>query len=189
MDGVVRDILFVQGGGAGTHDEWDGKLVANLRQKLSGGYSIHYPRMPKENDPSFTIWSTTLEQEIASISAGAILVGHSIGGTILIHTLAERLYLLKGIAAVCLIAAPFVGDGGWHSDDISPGPDWSAPIADVSTYLYHGDADDTVPIKHLDLYSEALPKARLRCLHGRDHQLNNDLSEVARDIQRLRQPV
>ncbi|TAN01277.1 MAG: alpha/beta fold hydrolase, partial [Rhizobiaceae bacterium] len=182
MVGAGQDILFVQGGGAGTHDKWDDKLVASLRQKLSGGYIIRYPRMPTENDPSFATWSTTLEQEIASLSDGAILVGHSIGGTILIHTLAERLYLLKGIAAICLVAAPFIGDGGWHSDDIRPGPGWPAPLADVAVYLYHGDADDIVPIKHLDLYGEALPKAQLRCLDGRDHQLNNDLSEIAQDI-------
>jgi hypothetical protein len=28
----TRQILFIQGGGAGTHDEWDNKLVESLRQ-------------------------------------------------------------------------------------------------------------------------------------------------------------
>ena len=26
----MTQILFIQGGGAGTHDEWDNKLVASL---------------------------------------------------------------------------------------------------------------------------------------------------------------
>ena len=33
-----------------------------------------------------------------------------------------------------------------------------------------------------ELYARALPQATVYVLPGRDHQLNNDLSEVARDI-------
>lgn len=32
----IRQVLFIQGGGAGTHDEWDGKLVESLRRELGG---------------------------------------------------------------------------------------------------------------------------------------------------------
>jgi hypothetical protein len=35
------------------------------------------------------------------------------------------------------------------------------------------------------LYAQAIPRAVIRRLKGRDHQLDNDLSEVAEDIQRL----
>jgi hypothetical protein len=45
--------------------------------------------------------------------------------------------------------------------------------------------DKIVPFSHLDLYATALPQAFTRRLAGRDHQLNNDLSEVARDIRGL----
>ncbi len=31
-------VLFIQGGGAGTHDEWDDKLVANLERNLGPDY-------------------------------------------------------------------------------------------------------------------------------------------------------
>ena len=46
----TRQILFIQGGGAGAHDEWDDKLVESLRQELGGGYEVRYPRMPDEGD-------------------------------------------------------------------------------------------------------------------------------------------
>ena len=39
-------VLFIQGGGAGTHDEWDDKLVESLRHELGDGYEVRYPRMP-----------------------------------------------------------------------------------------------------------------------------------------------
>jgi hypothetical protein len=35
------------------------------------------------------------------------------------------------------------------------------------------------------LYAEAIPYARVRRLANRDHQLNNDLTEVASDIRKL----
>jgi hypothetical protein len=53
-------------------------------------------------------------------------------------------------------------------------------------FLYHGSEDDTAPLTHLDLYGRAIPHATSRSLHGRNHQLNDDLTEVAADISALR---
>jgi predicted alpha/beta hydrolase family esterase len=181
----TRQALFIQGGGDGTHDEWDDKLVASLQGALGLGYDVRYPRMPNEADPSFRAWAAQLEREISRLDDGAILIGHSIGGTVLVHALARQPKLLTHIDVVCLIAAPFVGDGGWPSDDIVLDRDWAAPLAGVAVYLYQGDADETTPATHLDLYAKAIPHAQVRHLNGRDHQLNNDLSEVAQDIRRV----
>ena len=182
---MTRRVLFIQGGGEGAHDEWDNKLVANLQHALGPDYDVRYPRMPNEHDPSFRAWSAALEREIARLDDGAILVGHSIGGTILIHALAAQPDLLRNVAAIHLIAAPFVGDGGWPSDDIVPRRDWAAPLAGATVYLYQGDADETTPMTHVDLYAKAMPQAHVQRLKDRDHQLNNDLAEVAADIRRV----
>ena len=179
-----RHVLFVQGGGEGTYDEWDNKLVASLKAKLRPGYDVRYPRMPNEADPNFAAWSAALEREIAQLD-GSIIVGHSIGGTVLIHTVAENSRLLKHIKAICLVAAPFVGEGGWPSDEVKANPGWAGPLAATTVYLYQGDADDTTPMTHVGLYAKAIPHARLRRLSGRDHQLNDDLAEVAADIRGL----
>jgi hypothetical protein len=45
----TRQILLIQGGGAGAHDEWDDKLVESLRRELGGEYDVRYPRMPNES--------------------------------------------------------------------------------------------------------------------------------------------
>jgi pimeloyl-ACP methyl ester carboxylesterase len=138
--------------------------------------------MPNEGNPEFGAWRDAIAREIRELSEGAVLVGHSIGGTILVHTVARQPRLLTGVTAVCLIAAPFVGDGGWTSDELAPAVDWAAPLSNTEIYLYQGDADETTPMTHLDLYAKAIPHARIRVFPGRDHQLDNDPRSVADDI-------
>ena len=179
---MSSQLLFVQGGGAGTHDEWDNKLVDSLRRELGPNFEIRYPRMPNEDDPSFAAWKTALEKEFAKLKDGAILVGHSIGGTILVNALAET-PSKRRFRAIILIAAPFVGEGGWPSEDINSTPDLGARLpCDIPIYIYHGLADETAPPSHSELYARAIPHAQVHRLPDRDHQLNNDLSEIAATI-------
>ncbi len=110
-----RQLLFVQGGGAGAHDDWDDKLVESLRRELGSNFEIRYPRMPNEDDPAYAAWKATLEKELATLDDDAILVGHSLGGTILINAIAKS-RSERQFGAIFLIAAPFVGDGGWPSE-------------------------------------------------------------------------
>jgi len=183
---MTKQILFIQGGGANVHDTWDDKLVASLESELGQGYDVRYPRMPEESDPRFESWRTALDLEIAGLDAGGALVGHSVGATVLIHTVAEKPVLLKHIVSVHLIAPPFIGPGGWPSDDIAAKPDLGARLPeDCAVFLYQGDTDAIVPPAHVELWARALPQAKVRVWAGRDHQLNNDLSEVARDIERV----
>ena len=106
----ARQILFIQGAGAGTHDDWDNKLVESLLRVLGDGYEVRYPRMPDEDDPSQATWSTAIRRELAALEDGAVVVGHSVGAAILINALAEQSPGCA-LAAIVLIAAPFVGDG------------------------------------------------------------------------------
>ena len=182
---MKRQVLFVQGGGARVHDDWDSKLVESLRAALGPNYKIRYPKMPNEDDPSYAAWKAMLEKEFAALTDGAILVGHSIGGTILINTLAERLPE-RELGAIFLIAAPFVGEGGWRSDDWQPERELGGKLPrGVPIYLYHGLADETAPPSHVDLYAHAIPQAHICRMPGRDHQLNNDLTDIAVVIKSL----
>ena len=182
---MTRQVLFVQGGGETTHDAWDSKLVASLEQALGPGYEIHYPRMPDEDDPKFAPWKAALGREIEGLDDGAVLVGHSIGAAVLVHSLAED-PPQRPPTGIFLVAAPFIGEGGWPSDEVRPKPDLGARLpAQSAIYLYQGDADDTVPANHADLYAKAIPQAVVRRLPGRDHQLDDDMSEVAADIRDL----
>ena len=182
---MMRQVLFVQGAGERVHDHWDNRLVDSLRTELGPDYDIRYPVMPNEADPKYATWKQALERELAALKSGAVVIGHSVGGTILINVLAERTPQ-SSLAAICLISAPFIGAGGWENDDIEPRPDLAARMPkDVPIFLYHGLDDDTVPLAHVGLYARVLPAAHVRRLADRDHQLNNNLSEVASDIRQL----
>ena len=53
-------VLFVQGGGEGVHDEWDNKLVASLRQELRQDYQITIRECRAKDDPSYALWKTQM---------------------------------------------------------------------------------------------------------------------------------
>ena len=179
---MTRQLLFVQGGGGkNAHDEWDSKLVESLQRELGLDYEIRYPRMPDEDDPKFARWKAALCKELDQLDDGAILVGHSIGATILVHSLVAE-PPKRPPAGIFLVAMPFIGKDGWPSDDIRPEPDLGAKLPSQSpVYLYQGSADETVPAWHAELNAKAIPQALVRKLPGRDHQLNNDMSEIAAD--------
>ena len=91
------------------------------------------------------------------------------------------------IGGIFLIAAPFVGEGGWTSNDVELPSDLGSRLpASMPVYLYHGSNDEEIPFDHVALYARAIPQAVVRPFTGRDHQLNEDLSEVAADIRRLK---
>ncbi len=177
--GPCGQVLFVQGGGAGVHDDWDAALVADLRRRLGNGYAVRYPRMPAEDDPDAATWAAAVRHEVTTLDPGAVLVGHSVGGTVLLHTVADS-PPPRRIAAVVLIAAPFVGAGGWPADGFGPPETLGARLPDgVPVHVVHGSDDDTVPPSHADLWAAAVPTATVHRLPGRDHQLDGDLTEVA----------
>jgi predicted alpha/beta hydrolase family esterase len=179
-----RQVLFIQGGGAGAHDQWDNKLVDSLRRELGAGYDVRYPRMPHEDDPSYSTWSAAIRRELTTLDDGAVVAGHSVGGAILIDALAEQPPEVM-LTAVVLIAAPFVGAGGWPGAEFELPRDLGARLPrGLSVHVFHGCHDETVPPSHAHLYAKAIPQAQQHELPGRGHQLGDDLREVARTIKR-----
>ena len=177
-----RQVLFVQGGGADTHDTWDNKLVASLQHALGQSYEILYPRMPNEAEPSYATWKMALDALFETLRDGAFLVGHSVGATILLKALTEP-RSARSFGAIISIAAPFVGDGGWSSGELQFPTDLGTRLPKaLPIHFFHGLKDETAPVSHVELYANAIPQARVHRLPNRDHQLNNDLTEVASTI-------
>jgi pimeloyl-ACP methyl ester carboxylesterase len=77
---VTHQILFIQGGGAGAY-EADQQLVVSLRRALGTAYELLYPNMPHESESDYRNWKTQIGKKLGHLKNGAILVGHSLGGS------------------------------------------------------------------------------------------------------------
>jgi len=183
---MANQVLFVHGGGGGAYEE-DAKLVASLRERLGADYVVRYPEMPNEEDPDYEVWKDAIAGEVAAMGSGAILVGHSIGASVIIRVVVDG-GLEQSLAGVFLLAAPFWYDHDfWCWKEVELPGNAAERIPDgLPVFLYHGRQDEVVPFSHVEMYARALPRATVRPLDGRNHQLNDDLTDVARDIVLLR---
>lgn len=184
---MTRHILLIQGAGTGAY-EADKKLAVSLRKALGTDYEVHYPAMVDEDNASYVLWKQQIERELAAMQGSIILVGHSVGASIIIKWLSET-EVRKPLAGIFLIATPFWGGNGWRYEGyekLALPKGLAAKLPEgVPIFLYHCRDDETVPFDHLALYAQVLPQATVRELHAGGHQLNNDLSVVARDIKTL----
>lgn len=183
---MVKHVLFVHGGGGGAY-EADSKLATNLQANLGQDYVVHYPKMPDEEDPSYAVWKRRILEELEITGDHALLVGHSIGASVLIKFLVDGA-LTRPLSGVFLISTPY-----WHDHEVWRWNEVSLPRNaadllpnDVPLFLYHSRQDEVVPFTHLEMYTEMFPQATVRALDGRDHQMNDDLTEVVEDIKHLR---
>ena len=136
-------VLFIQGGGKGAHAE-DGPLADSLKRALGPKYDVRFPQMPDESDPNVASWKEKLATESSRIPGKAILVGHSIGGSILLRYLSWD-------------------EDRWNLDDLKLPRDIAERLALVPRiFFYHCRDDDFVPFTHLALHAARIPRAVAR---------------------------
>jgi predicted alpha/beta hydrolase family esterase len=181
---TTSQVLFVHGGGGEAFGA-DEALVRSLREALGPDFRVEYPEMPDAHAPEFGRWRDRISHELSAFDGGVILVGHSLGGSILMKYLSEE-RVEKPIAGVFLIATPYWGTADWEVAEFELRENFPAALPeDVPIFLYHSRDDEVVPFAHLALYAGRLPHATVREFEDRGHQLGEDLSEVAEDIARL----
>jgi Alpha/beta hydrolase family len=86
---MKKQVLFIHGGGEGAY-EGDKKLAASLRDALGTAYNVRYPKMPDEERPEYEAWKDQIAEELAGLDSEVILVGHSLGASILLKYLSEE---------------------------------------------------------------------------------------------------
>jgi predicted alpha/beta hydrolase family esterase len=178
---MTKRVLFVHGGGEGAYEE-DRKLAASLRDALGAAYDVRYPKMPDEDAPEHAAWKDRIAKEIAAFDNGVVLVGHSLGASILLKYLSEE-EIEKPVLGLFLVAPPYWGAEEWEVSEYELREDFASKLHEgLPIFFYHGRDDDVVPVEHLALYTERLPRATFRKFDDRGHQFGGDLSEVARDI-------
>jgi uncharacterized protein len=182
---MTTHVLFIQGAGEGAYEE-DKILADSLQQALGAGYEVRCPAMPDESNAPYEQWKQVIGQELAAMQGAVVLVGHSVGGSVLAKCLSE-IEVPNRVVAVVLMATPFWGGEGWLYDgyeELELPPDAKFPKG-PRLLLYHCRDDETVPVGHAALFAAVWPHAQVRVLDTGGHQLNDCMPIVAQDIQSL----
>lgn len=175
----LRDfpIEVVMAGGKG----WKSGLV----EMLGEGYEVILPSMPNKQNARYEEWRIWFEKYVPFLRDGAVLVGHSLGGSFLARYLAEN-RLPVSVRGTFLIAAPY------DEDDGRPLHEFAAPASlDLlaeqggALFLYHSSDDPIVPISELAKYQAALPQAHARVFDDRHHFIGEEFPELVNDIKGL----
>ncbi len=181
---MKKQVLFIQGGGEGGY-EADTALAASLQTGLGKEYAVHYPEIKSDEAAPDFGWLQQIGRKIAETSNAIILVGHSLGASMVLKYLSENT-VNKKISGILLIATPF-----WNGNE-----DWQAGLklqenfaeklpAEVPIFFYHCKDDEEVAFSDLDQYRQRLSRASFCEIKKGGHQLNNDLGLVAEDIKSL----
>ncbi len=181
---MKKQVLFIHGGGEGAYEE-DKKMVASLRDALGIAYDVRHPNMPDEDSPEYEAWKNQIAEELTTLDGEVILVGHSLGASILLKYLSEE-RVEKSVAGIFLVAPPYWGAEDWEVGEYALQKDFASKLPErLPVFFYHSRDDEWVPFAHLALYTKELPRATIREFDNRGHQVDDDLSEVARDIEGL----
>jgi serine hydrolase len=179
---MARAVLVVHGAGEPRRRRGRVYWEPLLGDALGPGYRVQAPRMPRPAHPQYWAWARRIDELIAG-TRRPILVGHSLGASVLLKYLSETVRR-PPLTGLFLVATPF-----WGSDfaEFALPPDFGARMREMRpVYLYHSRDDPEIPLEHLERYGRALPHAIVRILDGRGHEFDQpQFPELVADIRRL----
>lgn len=178
-----KQVLFIHSAGPqGLHQGSFG-LLTHLQEQLGEVYHVVSPGMPE--NPDCALWKAQIANEIEALDEELLLIGHSLGGSVLLKYLSEE-GCKRSVSGLFLIAAPYWGkDGDWLNEEFKLPDSFATLLPRISSlYLYHSRHDPVVPFAHGQHYTELLPQAVTRVYEGDDHYFCGGLPELADDIKR-----
>jgi uncharacterized protein len=182
---MPSQVLLVHSSGPQGPGEGSAPFADRLREELGSAYDVQFPIMPAPEDPHYEPWSERLGEILAGITDPVIVVGHSLGGSVVLKHLAET-ERYQSIAGLVLVETPFWGQSDWEAEWALP-QEW--PDANTTlppTFLFHSRDDEEIPFAHLELYAKRLPDAEIHPVDGNGHLFDRgDLSEIVETIRSL----
>ncbi|RYY01217.1 MAG: serine hydrolase family protein [Gammaproteobacteria bacterium] len=179
------EVLFIHSAGSQSGGQGSSSLLKHLRDGLGTAYNIISPKMPAPTKPSYERWKQELDKQFSKNNSVPILIGHSLGGSVLLKYLSEQKREIQ-IAGLFIIAAPYWGSEGWKVEEFILRNNYAKYLpAETKLYLYQSCDDEVVSIDHLRFYSTAIPNSIVRKLDGGGHTFKDGLTELVQDIKNL----
>lgn len=182
---MAKPVLFIHSGGTQGLHEGSDDLVRHMRKGLHNDHVVLYPRMPEPDNPEYELWKLTIDRELAALDDEVILVGHSLGASVLLKFLSEE-PCEKSIIGLFLVAPVYFGMRGWKVDEYVLRPGFETNLHRIPRIVfYHSRNDDVVPFNHLIQFADRLPYAVSRAFENRGHLFTSGLPELVEDIRNL----
>jgi len=147
-------------------------------------YEILHPEMPHPDYPKYKAWKSSVKKAFVKLRDDVLLIGHSLGGSVLLKFLSEEASPVPvRIAGLFLIAAPYWGKKDWEVQEFALREDFAAKLPSIPViHLYHSRGDEFVPSDHVKEYKKRLPQAGLHEFGGNDHIFLSGLPELVQDV-------
>ncbi len=170
-----RDLVFIHSAGPQDGQKGSSGLISRLNEALGGAYHIIAPAMPDPERPDIDAWLSGIDQAVSQAKSGAVLVGHSLGGSSILQYLARNPEIWREnnrFAAVFSIAAPFWGLEDWEVTDFALSKDELGVLADCNPmHFCHSKDDKIVGFSHCQTYLDRLPNANQITLNTAGHMM------------------
>jgi predicted alpha/beta hydrolase family esterase len=180
----MRRVILIHGAGIPQMDAGSGDWQSGLQAALGSGYEVLRPQMPDPENPHYEAWKARVEALLREARHEVVLVGHSLGGVVLLKYLAEN-DVGSHISGVFAVATPWFGgeDKDWDVPQFALRDDLTRLERVPRILLYHSRDDEVVPFAHLAIYGKHLPHATVRPFDDRGHYFNSrDFPEIIADI-------
>ncbi|WP_033070373.1 alpha/beta fold hydrolase [Thalassospira australica] len=182
-----RDLIFIHSAGRQGGDNGSTRLLQRLDAALSDRFCIIAPEMPDPERPDIDAWLSRIENTLLQASDGAVLVGHSLGGSTILQYLAGNPDIWRvnnRLSAVFVVAAPFWGLKDWEIDEFVLSANEVAVLSDCKTLCFcHGRDDEIVDFTHCQTYMRHFPHAHQITLDGTGHlMLGGDIAKLVDEI-------
>jgi len=170
-------LIWAHGAGAAAQDP----PFPSLRAALGPSWTVTAPEL---GEPDPAAWTRTLRRALDEAAPGTVAVGHSLGASHLLKTLAGMgpQARLRGMVG---LAPPFWGLPGWDVEGYAL-PPWAAEaLTHLPVRLFFGARDEVVTPDHGPAWAAALPNARTYLLEDQGHDFAGSLAAVAMAIAEL----
>ncbi|WP_408010293.1 hypothetical protein ACJROX_08385 [Pseudalkalibacillus sp. A8] len=84
---MKKYVLFIHSAGAQVLHQGSSELAAYLKDALGYEYDVLNPKMPEPENPEYTLWKVQIEKELSALDGEVMLIGHSLGGSVLLKYL------------------------------------------------------------------------------------------------------
>jgi predicted alpha/beta hydrolase family esterase len=182
----MKQVFFLHSAGLQGPHEGSSDFVSWLSANLGPEYEVIHPIMPSPEDPDYEPWKTQLHKKLAELQGDVILVGHSLGGAVLLKYLTEE-RITASITGLFLCATPFWGaDSDWQYEPFTLPDNFVEMLPNIpAIHLYHSKNDPYVPFSHFEQYKQAVPQAIAHEISGDSHAFDSGLPQLAKDIKAL----